>query len=229
MSGEQIIEHMVLFNIKVDADDSKIDTMIERLNGLISLDSVLHISATLLLPTRISSFVHFTHILHSRHSSKENLAVFTDHPSHVSVMTESVNPICEDIMVVDWDVFDGLNQPIKLQPGSAIKVAFMKLKEGSTAGKKKEEILGKLGGFKEIISSIDQTTCGEILSPARARGYSIAMILVFPGLSKLESSFSDMMRENAHKVAVTTPTVRDLLDDYLTVEFVVPRRALANN
>ncbi|XP_047320722.1 stress-response A/B barrel domain-containing protein UP3-like [Impatiens glandulifera] len=216
MSAQQIIEHIVLFKIKADTDQSKIDTMIERLNDLISLDSVLHISATPLLPTRFS-FVHFTHILHSRHSSKENLADYTDHPSHVSVLKESVNPICMDIMIVDW-VFDGFNQPIKLQPGSAIRATFLKLKEGNSG--KKEKILGALGGIKERISYIDQTTCGENFSPARAKGYSIALIFVFPGVSELDRSYSDW--KQAHTNRVKKERVRDLSDGFLIVDFVVP-------
>ncbi|XP_047321414.1 stress-response A/B barrel domain-containing protein UP3-like [Impatiens glandulifera] len=213
MSAQQIIEHIVLFKVKPDTDPSKIDTMIGRLNGLISLDSVLHISATPLLRTRSSS-LSFTHILHSRYSSKENLAVYTDHPSHVSVVTESVRPICEDIMAVDW-VFDVSSQSIKPQPGSAIRATFLKLKEGNSG--QKDEILGVIGGIKEKVPSIDQITYGENFSPARAKGYSIASIAVFPCVSELEGLDSDSELANAEK-----EKVRDLLESVLVVDFVVP-------
>lgn len=215
MSSQQIVEHIVLFKVKPDTDPSKIDTMIGRLNGLASLDSVLHISASPLLRTRSSS-LSFTHILHSRYSSKENLGVYTDHPSHVSVVTESVRPICEDVMAVDW-VAEGFSQSIKPMPGSAIRATFLKLKEGSGEGEK-EKVLGVIGGIKERFESIDQISYGENFSPWRAKGYSIASLAVFPGVSELEALDSDTGVAHAEK-----EKVRDLLDSVLVVDFVIPQ------
>ncbi|KAM7253690.1 hypothetical protein ACFE04_021844 [Oxalis oulophora] len=72
--------------------------MLTSLNGLFSLDQITHIVAAPLIRTGSD----FTHMLHSRYTSKEDLAAYSSHPNHVSVVKDSVLPNCDDIMAVDW-------------------------------------------------------------------------------------------------------------------------------
>ncbi|KAJ6966582.1 stress-response A/B barrel domain-containing protein UP3-like [Populus alba x Populus x berolinensis] len=207
----QTVEHIVLFKVKENTDPTKINTMINSLNRLISLDSVLHLNAGALYRTK-SSPIPFTHMLHSRYSSKENLSAYAVHPSHVSVVKESVQPICDDVMAVDW-VTDDLNGGGSLvpPPGSAIRLSFLKLKEG-LGDEVKDEILGSIKGIKGKYGGIHQISCGENFS-ARAKGYSIASLAVFPGLSELDSKEELVNLEKAK--------FRDYLQSLIVLDYVV--------
>jgi hypothetical protein len=211
----QTIEHIVLFKVKENIDPTQINTMIHSLNRLISLDSVLHLTAGALYRTK-SSPIPFTHVLHSRYSSKENLSAYALHPTHVQVVKESVLPICDDIMAVDWVTGD-LNGGDSLVPpsGSAIRLTFLKLKEG-LGDEVKDEILGVIQGIKDTFGGIDHISCGENFSPARAKGYSIASLAVFRGLSELEAVDSEKELANLEKAKV-----RDYLESVMVLDYVV--------
>ncbi|XP_015889360.3 stress-response A/B barrel domain-containing protein UP3 [Ziziphus jujuba] len=214
MSSTQTIEHVVLFKVKDGTDPSKVNAMVSGLSGLISLDQVLHLTAGPLLRTRSSS-LQFTHILHSRYSSKEDLSAYSQHPNHLSVVKESVLPIVEDIMAVDW-VAEDLNGPLSPQPGSALRVTFLKLKENVDDGAK-SEIVGVIKAIRDSFGQINQISVGENFSPARAKGYSIASLAVFPGLGDLEAVDSNQELVNLHK-----DKVRDRLESVVVVDYVVP-------
>ncbi|CAK7327485.1 unnamed protein product [Dovyalis caffra] len=211
----QTIEHIVLFKVKENTDPAKVNTMISSLNGLISLDSVLHITAGALYRTK-SSPIPFTHMLHSRYSSKENLNAYAVHPSHVSVVKESVQPNCDDVMAVDWVADDLIGgESLVPPPGSAIRLTFLKLKEG-LGDEVKDEILGVIREIKGKFEGIDQVSFGENFS-ARAKGYSIASLAVFPGLSELEAVDSNEELVNLEKAKV-----RDYLQSVIVLDYVVP-------
>lgn len=210
----QTIEHIVLFKVKDDTDPSKVNAMVTGLNGLISLDQVLHLTAGPILRNRSSSF-QFTHMLHSRYRTKEDLDGYTAHPNHMSVVKECVLPICNDIMAVDW-VADELNGPIVPRPGSAMRVTFLKLKEG-LGERDKGDVLGTIGGMKELFGSIDQITVGENFSPARAKGFSIASLAIFKGLDEL-----DALNSNEEAVKMQKDKVRGFLESVIVVDYVIP-------
>ncbi|KAM7277148.1 hypothetical protein ACFE04_019014 [Oxalis oulophora] len=197
----ETIEHIVLFKLKPQTDPSKVNAMLTGLNSLISLHQVIHISAG---PLHHHS--NFTHILHSRYSSKQNLAAYSANPSHVSVVQNSVLPICQDIMAVDW-VDLNLHEPKKISPGSAVRVTLLKLKE-NVAENAKSEILETIKtsfGFTEL-------SFGDNFSPARGKGFSICSLAVFGGLSEMQAT-----NGNSH-----IGMLRDYLDDSVVVDYVVP-------
>ncbi|KAK6941339.1 Stress responsive alpha-beta barrel [Dillenia turbinata] len=216
MSSQQVIEHIVLFNVKDNTDPSKLDAMVNGLNSLSSLPHVLHLSMGPVLRNRSNSF-KFSHMLHSRYNSKEDLKGYSDHESHLKVVRGNVLPICDDVMAVDW-VSEGLNGEIKIKPSSAIRVSFLKVKENLGA-EEKAEIFKVFGEFKEEgFDSIDQISYGENFSPARAKGFSIASLAVFPGISELDalSSNEELMNKKKEKV-------RDFLEGVIVVDYVVPQ------
>ncbi|KAJ8766688.1 hypothetical protein K2173_004512 [Erythroxylum novogranatense] len=208
------VEHIVLFKVKDDTDPTKVHSMITNLNGLTSLDSVLHLSAGALHRTKSSPFP-FTHMLHSRYPSKDHLSTYSAHPSHVSVVKEFVLPICEDVMAVDW-VADDLHGSVLPPPGSALRVTFLKLKE-NLGQQVKDEILGVIKGIKERIGGVEQITCGENFSPARAKGYSIASLAVFGGVSEL-----DALDSKEELVSVEKEKVKDYLESVIVVDYQLP-------
>ncbi|GAV72776.1 Dabb domain-containing protein [Cephalotus follicularis] len=210
----QTIEHIVLFKVKPETDPTKVNAMVDNLNGLISLDNVLHLTAGPLHRIR-SPLSNFTHMLHSRYSSKEDLSAYSANPIHVSVVKESVVPICEDVMSVDW-VVDEDTPLAPPPPGSAIRVTFLKLKE-KVGDEAKKEILGVIKGIKDSFEGISEISVGENFSPGRAKGFSIASLAVFPGLPEMEAVDAKEELVNSHK-----EKLKDYLDGVIVVDYVLP-------
>ncbi|GMI92672.1 UP3 [Hibiscus trionum] len=204
-----IVEHVVLFKVKDDTDQGKVNVMLNNLNGLVSLDPVLHLTAGPVIRTK-SPISNFTHMLHSRYKSKEDLNAYGVHPDHQRVVKENVVPICDDIMAVDW-VADNDPTPLSPPPGSAIKVTFLKLKE-NVPNEVQGEVLGEIKG----ISGVQQITCGENFS-ARAKGFSLASVAVFAGVDEMEAAVGKEEHVNLQK-----QKVRDNLDGLIVVDYVVP-------
>ncbi|KAE8714089.1 hypothetical protein F3Y22_tig00110201pilonHSYRG00225 [Hibiscus syriacus] len=204
-----IVEHVVLFKVKDDTDQGKVNVMLNNLNGLVCLDPVLHLTAGPVI--RIKSPVsNFTHMLHGRYKSKEDLNAYGVHPDHQRVVKENVVPICDDIMAVDW-VADNDPTPLSPPPGSAIKVTLLKLKE-----KVQNEVRGEIVGEIKGISGVQQITCGENFS-ARAKGFSLASLAVFAGVEEMEAAVGREEYANLQK-----QNIRDNLDGVVVVDYVVP-------
>ena len=117
-------------------------------------------------------------------------------------------------MAADWVVED-LQGPIAPSPGSALKVTILKLKE-NFGEETKSEILGVIKGIKNSFGQISQFTCGENFSPGRAKGYSIASIAVFPGVSELEA-----LDSNEELVKLHEEKVEEYLDAFVVVDYLV--------
>ncbi|KAL5698276.1 hypothetical protein ACHQM5_029337 [Ranunculus cassubicifolius] len=212
----QTIEHIVLFKVKSNTDPIKITTMINGLNSLTSLSQVLHLSAGPIHRNKSSDF-NFTHMLHSRYKTKEDLGNYSAHPDHMGVVKQSVLPICDDIMAVDWVSNLDEDEPVVVHPtaGSVMRVNFLKLKEG-LGDEEKGEILKVIKGLKDKFGGIKQLSVGENFSPARAKGFSIASIGVFDGLSEL-----DELDLNEEIVKEQKEKVRDLLESVIVVDYVL--------
>ncbi|KAK3213440.1 hypothetical protein Dsin_018146 [Dipteronia sinensis] len=198
------IEHVVLIKVKPDADSSQVDTMITDLNGLISIDTVLHLTSGPVLNTTGSSLFTFTHMLHSRYNSKTDLDIYVQHPNHLSVV-QSVLPLFEDFMVMDW-VTDRTLNTVVIPPGCAVRVTFLKLKE-NLGEEVKDEVLDVI---KENLKGIKQFTCGENFSPDLAKGFSIASIAIFKGVNEMEEADSNLEK------------VKDFVESVCAVDYVVP-------
>ncbi|RZB71909.1 Stress-response A/B barrel domain-containing protein UP3 [Glycine soja] len=180
-----IIEHVVLFKVKEDVAPSEADTMVERINSLASLEQLLHLTVGPLFRIRTSPpSLKFTHFFHTRFNSMDDLRSYVAHPAHVAVVKANT-PLVDDAMALDWlaEVPGGTVPP----PGSALRVTFFKLKEG-VEDRVKDEIVGAMRGFQREFKQAIQLTCGGNFSPARAKGFSIASLEVFPGLSELEAA-----------------------------------------
>lgn len=117
-------------------------------------------------------------------------------------------------MAVDWEA-DQTPDPIVLPPGSAVRVSFLKLKEG-VGEDAKIEIYGVIKGIKESFGGIQQITSGENFS-ARAKGFSIASIAVFKSVKEMEEADS-----NEELVNLQKQKVKDYLDGVVVVDYVVP-------
>lgn len=215
-----IIEHVVLFKVRDGTEQSKVDAMVNGLNGLVSLNPVIHLAAGPILRVR-SSLSNYTHMLHSRYKSREDLDAYSSHPDHQRVVRENGQPICEDVMAVDW-IADHDPNPLVPPPGSAVKVTFLKLKD-NVPDEVKGEVLGVIKGIKEEISGIQQITCGENFSAGRAKGFSIASIAVFPGVSEMEAAES-----KEELLSLQKEKIREHLDCVIVVDYVIPSPSYAS-
>ncbi|RZC90053.1 hypothetical protein C5167_044681 [Papaver somniferum] len=217
-SSTQTIEHIVLFKVNEKTEPTKINTMLNRLNNLISLDQVLYLSAGPIFRNKsASSQYNFTHLLHSRYKSKEDLNGYGVHPDHQSVVKENVLPICDDIMAVDWvSNLENGSSSLVVKPGSAMKITFLKLKEGF-GGTEKGVVLDTIG-IKNGVGKdfIEQISFGENFSP-RAKGFTIGSIAVCQGVEEL-----DKLDLNQQGVEKEKEKVRDLLDGVIVLDYVVP-------
>ncbi|XP_076910398.1 stress-response A/B barrel domain-containing protein UP3-like [Bidens hawaiensis] len=211
----QIVEHVVLFKVKPDVDSSKVAAMVNGLNALTSLNLTVHLSAGQLLQTRSSSLT-FTHMLHSRYRSVDDLKEYAAHPEHVRVVTENIKPIIDDIMAVDWISDDASVSP---KPGSAVRVTFLKLKDES----EKSRVLEVIRGIKDEFPAIEQLSVGENFSHDRAKGYTIASVAVLPGTADLEA-----LDSNEELVKLQKEKVRDSIESVVVVDYVVPPPQSAN-
>ncbi|PIA43161.1 hypothetical protein AQUCO_02000533v1 [Aquilegia coerulea] len=209
----QIIEHIVLIKVKDDSSPSKINSMVDGLNSLISIDNVLHLSSGPTYKTKSTSSFNFTHMVHGRFKSKEDLENYLGHSEHSRVVNETME-LYEDVMLVDW-VAD-LNEPLVVPSGAVIRLSLLKLKEGLVECEK-TEVLKVIGGIKDHFGSIKQFTFGENFAPAKTNGFSIASLAVVPGLSELEA-----LDLNEEVVKEQKEKLKDFLENVIIVDYVVP-------
>lgn len=215
-----VIEHVVLFKVKPETDSTKVASMVNGLNALTSLPQVLHLTAGPVHKNRSSAF-SFTHMLHSRYTSKSDLSDYSAHPDHLSVVRESVLPICEDIMAVDWVNSAPAPSPL-IAPGSALRLSFLKLKPEVAEGNGIviEDIISVLKGVKDHFGSVEQISVGENFSPARAKGFSIASLGIFKGVGDLDETDSKLEFIESQK-----EKLRGYLDGVVVLDYVIPQSA----
>ncbi|XP_027368746.1 stress-response A/B barrel domain-containing protein UP3-like [Abrus precatorius] len=211
-----LVEHVVLMKVKDDVSPSERDGMVERINSLVSLKQLLHLTFGPLLRIRSypSPSFAFTHILHTRFNSTDDLHAYAVDPTHVAVIKVNT-PFIDDIMALDW-LADHLHAPAAV-PGSALRVTFFKLKEG-LGDPVKHEVLGAIRAIQREFKHPTQLTCGENFSPGRAKGFSLASLAVFPGLAQLEAADSDHELGNYQK----NHTIKDNLDTVMLLDYLVP-------
>ena len=222
-SQSEAIEHIVLFKVKDEAEPSKVKAWLDALNGLSSLDQVAQLTAAPLIQTTTTASsatsLNFTHILHSRYNSKQDLKAYIIHPRHESAVKDHGLLIVQDIMAFDWVAPDlHLAVTPKPKPGSAIRVSFFKLKE-EEEDVKKTEILGVLKETKDGLllgqqKQISEFSYGENFSPERSRGYSLAYLAVFPGHRELEDSNEELGK--------LKDKFKDFVESEVVVDFLIP-------
>lgn len=162
-------------------------------------------------------------MLHSRYGSIPDLQSYSDHPTHVGVVTDHVKPSIEDVMAVDFVAEEGFNvSDPKIPPGSGLRLTCVKLKEG-VGEEGKSVVLDVMKGIKGKlvggVVGIEGLTVGENFSPGRAKGYGICSLAVVKGgkedLERLnEVSGGEIMGKEKDKV-------REFIDQVLVVDCVV--------
>lgn len=205
----KVVEHVVFFNVKEGTPAEKVNAWISGLQGLNSLDQVLQLTAG--PASRFSSGTYkYTHALHSRYKDKQSLAEYSGHPQHVHVVNIGL-PILDDVFGVDWEAdLGGFVMPSY----GAIRVAVLKPKEGF-AEEHRTELVEILTGYKDMFSSVMQVSFGENFSPARAKGFTWAFLLLFPGAKELEE-----LNTNEEHIKIQNEKVLPLLENIMVLEYI---------
>ncbi|GJS14890.1 hypothetical protein Tco_0409362 [Tanacetum coccineum] len=81
-------------------------------------------------------------MLHPRYRLMDDLMKYRVYPEHLRLRMETVKPIIDDVMVVDW-IFNCAS--VSPNPGSAMRVAFLKLKLYFNSNAIKKHALNKRG------------------------------------------------------------------------------------
>ncbi|KAL8237781.1 hypothetical protein R6Q59_018862 [Mikania micrantha] len=193
----QIIEHIVLLHVKPDVDPTKVAAMIDKSNGLARLTAYLSVGKL------VGCSHNFTHMLHSRYRSKDDLQAYYKNPEHLHVVAEYIQPVVDDVLIVDWVSSEGFSKSPK--PRSAMRVRLLKLKKDLVEHGLVERIVSE---FK----SCEDVSVGENFSHDLAQGYSIGMIHVFPDL---EAVASDSDHKKLHESKVTDFIEKEIVVDYV--------------
>ncbi|KAG0456160.1 hypothetical protein HPP92_023948 [Vanilla planifolia] len=209
------VDHVVLFKVRDSTDPSKIDAMISNLRSLVTLDIANYLTAGPILRNRsaASESAGFTHLLHSRYRSKADLATYSAHPAHLAVVKENVFTICDDIMAVDWDA--KIESSVALapsSPGSAMRLTLAKPREGAIAA----DLVRVIDGVRASLPAGVQVSYGENFSPARAKGYEVGFISVFPGLDELDAL------EGKAEIEEHKEKLKPLLESLMVVDYLIP-------
>lgn len=109
--------------------------------------------------------------------------------------------VMDDIMAVDW-ISNGAI--VFIDAGKVMRVSLLKLKDENEKSRVLDVIRSSVND--ELIS------VGENFSLDRAKGYSIASVVVFSGVEELEK-----MNEN-----VELAKVKEFIESELVVDYVVP-------
>ncbi|XP_078444822.1 stress-response A/B barrel domain-containing protein UP3-like [Wolffia australiana] len=91
MADVQAIEHVVLFQVKEGADPEAVAAWLEGLLALSAIDVVLHLAAGPI--HRCRGPFNFTHLLHCRFLSTSDLALYSLHPAHLSLIDRDNLPL----------------------------------------------------------------------------------------------------------------------------------------
>jgi len=224
-SENDIIEHIVLFNVKEEDEEypTKVNEMVNALNNLNSLDTVIYLTAGPILRTKVKSKASddlkldkFTHMLHARYRTVSDLHDYSVHPDHVFVVENFVRPLCADVMSVDWSAKLGDENLILVpRPGSAMRVTFLQVKDEN----REEEFFERIKEIKENMGPFEQVSYGKNFSD-RGKGYNVATLVIFPDLNELDSSeeYEDQMKS----------LVKTFRGESFTVDYIIPRLVALN-
>eukprot|EP00250_Pteridium_aquilinum_P028078 c3654_g1_i1 orf=273-1115(-) len=176
----RVVEHIVLLKVKEGASTEQQDAMVSALRSLKCLQTVIELSAGKVVHAMSAAY---THALHCRYMSKEDLESYANDPFHLDVISKYIAPIVEDRLALDWEA--DLEDPV-LQSASygAVRIVVMKPKQ-DLATAELSNIMDMLKENKNRFPFIKQVSVGKNFAPARAKGYEWAYLAVFPSPKEL--------------------------------------------
>lgn len=211
MKPTRVVEHIVLLKVKEGASAEQQDAMVSGLRSLKCLQTVTELNAGKVVH---ASSEAYTHALHCRYMSKEDLASYANDPYHLDVISKCIVPIVEDRLALDWEA--DVAEPV-LQGASygAVRIVTMKPKQG-VGSAELSSIMDVMREHKSRFPFIRQVSVGKNFSPARAKEYEWAYLAVFPSPDEL----AELTKSREHgdllaKVATSMEKI-NVVDYYTT-------------
>ncbi|KAL5729809.1 hypothetical protein ACHQM5_002707 [Ranunculus cassubicifolius] len=209
---KQTIEHIFLFRCKENTDQATINYLIQELDNLRAIPGVLSLTTGPVNRIYSSSTpsLDFGIFFHSRFETVEALNAYMHHPQHLKLNHDLTDPLLGDYMLIDWVFHQKAAIP---QPGSAMRVTFLKLKEGmNLVQSQKLEVFKVIGNH--LGPSVEQYTYGENFA-ASAKGFSLASLAVFSDVNELEQAGSCEEVANQLKEKLNYLVLNILVIDYV--------------
>ena len=208
----RVIEHVVLLKLKEGVAEAQAEAMVSALRGLKCLPSVIHITAG--KNNRYNSGISsgdesFSHALHSRYYSKEDLESYANDPLHLEVIKYHTAPIVEDRIAIDWET--ELEEPELASSGSvgAVRIVAMRPSSGPSVS----HLVDVFSAFEAQFRSIKQVSFGTNFS-TRSKGYEFGYVALLPNLHELSE-----LSQNEEYVNVHKSTIMPALEKYTVVDY----------
>lgn len=176
----RVVEHIVLLKMREGVSIEQEDAMVSGLRSLKSVQTVIELSAGKAIQVLSENY---THALHCRFMTKEDLDSYANNPFHLDVISKYIAPIVEDRLALDWEA--DLEDPIMQSSSySAVRIAAFKPKVDLEATEL-SNIMDMMKDYRSRFPFIKQVSVGKNFSPARAKGYEWALLAVFPSPQEL--------------------------------------------
>eukprot|EP00897_Mesotaenium_endlicherianum_P005383 jgi/Mesen1/4873/ME000244S04050 len=185
----KVIEHLVLFKMKEDFEQSQEKDMLDNLYSLqYHYRNILAVSVGRIFSKRSNGF---THALFVRFPSQEALAQYTIHPSHTSVVEQYIKPYLEDILAVDFEADVEEDIEAIFRRGEDFEqgvehLVLVKVKEGVSPEASQDMITALAELPDKLGSTIVQITAGPNFSP-RSKGFTHGLVVRLPSEKDLEA------------------------------------------
>ncbi|XP_024396642.1 stress-response A/B barrel domain-containing protein DABB1 [Physcomitrium patens] len=180
---EYVVEHVVLFKVKDDADPAEKKAMLDALHELRSLNGVLELTVGSALSVQGGKY---THVLHGRYKDKAALKVYLVHPDHVNIQQKYIQPLTEDIIALDWEC---IPCGPYIKSVGAKRITFVKIKPETTADDMRF-LVESISQLPSKCPTVGQASAGSNFSPERAKGFTYGIMEFFPSTQEEEEVYS---------------------------------------
>ncbi|KAG0565951.1 hypothetical protein M758_7G025200 [Ceratodon purpureus] len=182
---DPVIEHIVLFKVKADADLQEIQAMIDALHGLRKLEGVLELTVGSALSVQGGEY---THVLHGRFQTKVALNAYLISPAHVRIQKKYVQGLTEDLIALDWECIPC--GPI-LEKTGAKRITLVKTKEETSADDMRF-LVESIEHLPSKCPTVGQASAGSNFSPDLAKGFTYGILELFPSTEEEEEVFASV-------------------------------------
>jgi len=217
----KVVEHVVLFKAKEDAEKDALKKMMDGLWSLqYRIPNVLYIDVGEVMEGEKHS-EGYTHVLFVRLRDKEALKAYADHPQHLEVVEDLVKPNVVGILALDYvgQVLDDIGPTF--HKGRDWEEGYNHIRLLKFADKhraKADAFLSRYEDLTFLASELPlQITAGENFSHGRCQGYTHGTMARFTMEEELKA-----FKEHPSTISALK-SIDDMLDGEIQVTFHVTR------
>jgi hypothetical protein len=103
-----MVEHLVLFKVRAGTDTSSVSSMVAGLKGLkAQIPGIVDLTVGTNFSDRSKGF---THGLVVRFQDRAALDAYLPNPAHREAVERLIRPITEDVIVIDYEIYESGNE-----------------------------------------------------------------------------------------------------------------------